>query len=61
MISNSIKTLDFDFNDDTQALQESIKNFCDGEIAPLAQEIDHSNDLELNQIKQIRVKENIDS
>ncbi len=44
MIPNSIKYLDFDFNDDTQVLLESIKNFCEGEIAPLAKEIDESND-----------------
>ena len=44
MIPNSIKDLDFGFNDDIQLLQESIKSFCEGEIAPLAQEIDESND-----------------
>ena len=44
MIPNSIKDLDFGFSDDIQLLQESIKSFCDGEIAPLAQEIDKSND-----------------
>ena len=44
MIPNSIKDLDFGFSDDLHLLQESIKSFCDGEIAPLAQEIDKSND-----------------
>ena len=44
MIPNSIKNLDFGFNDDILLLQESIRSFCEGEIAPLAQEIDKSND-----------------
>jgi len=44
MIPNSIKDLDFGFSDDLHLLQESIKSFCDGEIAPMAQEIDKSND-----------------
>ena len=44
MIPNTLKGLDFDLGDDVNLLKNSIQEFCDAEIAPLAQEIDKNND-----------------
>ena len=44
MISNLPENFNFNLGKDTDALQESIKAFCDKEIAPLAEDIDKSND-----------------
>ena len=44
MIPNTFKGLDFHLGSDIKALQETIKDFCKGEIAPLAQDIDKKND-----------------
>ena len=44
MIPNTTKGLDFNLGNDINALKESIQDFCIGEIAPLADEIDKKND-----------------
>ena len=44
MISNLPENFNFNLGEETDALQESIKAFCDKEIAPLAEDIDKSND-----------------
>ena len=44
MIPNTLKGLDFDLGDDVNLLKNSIQEFCNAEIAPLAQEIDKNND-----------------
>ena len=44
MISNLPENFNFNLGEETDALQESIKDFCDKEIAPLAEDIDKSND-----------------
>ena len=44
MISNLPESFNFNLGEETDALQESIKAFCDKEIAPLAEDIDKSND-----------------
>ena len=44
MIPNIFKGLDFHLGSDIKALQETIKDFCKGEIAPLAKDIDKKND-----------------
>ena len=44
MISNLPENFNFNLGEETDALQESIKTFCDKEIAPLAEDIDKSND-----------------
>ena len=44
MISNLPESFNFNLGEETDALQESIKTFCDKEIAPLAEDIDKSND-----------------
>ena len=44
MIPNTIKGLDFNLGKDINLLKESIEDFCKGEIAPLADEIDKKND-----------------
>ncbi len=43
MISNLPENFNFNLGEETDALQESIRVFCDKEIAPLAEEIDKSN------------------
>ena len=44
MISNLPENFNFNLGEETDALQKSIKAFCDKEIAPLAEDIDKSND-----------------
>ena len=44
MISNLPENFNFNLGEETDALQESIRVFCEKEIAPLAAEIDKSND-----------------
>ena len=44
MISNLPANFNFNLGEETDALQESIRVFCEKEIAPLAAEIDKSND-----------------
>ncbi|MEC8099729.1 MAG: isovaleryl-CoA dehydrogenase [Pseudomonadota bacterium] len=44
MIPNLPQNLNFSLGEGIDALQDSIKNFCDKEIAPLANSIDKSND-----------------
>ena len=48
MIPNTLKGLDFDLGNDVNLLKSSIQEFCDAEIAPLAQEIDRNNDFPSN-------------
>ena len=44
MISNLPENFNFNLGEESDALQESIRVFCEKEIAPLAAEIDKSND-----------------
>ena len=44
MISNLPENFNFNLGEEMDALQESIRVFCQKEIAPLAEEIDKSND-----------------
>ena len=44
MISNLPENFNFNLGEETDALQESIRVFCDKEIAPFAGDIDKSND-----------------
>ena len=44
MISNLPENFNFNLGEETDVLQESIRVFCEKEIAPLAAEIDKSND-----------------
>ncbi len=44
MIPNTLKGFDFQLGSDIDLLQESIKDFCLKEIAPLADSIDKNND-----------------
>ena len=45
MISNLPENFNFNLGEETDALQESIRIFCDKEIAPLASDIDKNNGL----------------
>ena len=44
MIPNTLTGLDFDLGNDVNLLKNSIQEFCNAEIAPLAEEIDKNND-----------------
>ena len=44
MIPNTFKELDFDLGNDVNVLKDSIQEFCEREIAPLADDIDKKND-----------------
>ena len=44
MIPNTFKELDFDLGNDINVLKDSIEEFCQREIAPLAEDIDKKND-----------------
>ena len=44
MIPNLPENFNFNLGEETDALQESIKVFCDKEISPLAESIDKNND-----------------
>ena len=44
MLSNLPDNFNFNLGDETDALQESIRIFCDKEIAPLSESIDKNND-----------------
>ena len=44
MISNLPDNFNFNLGEETDALQESIRVFCEKEISPLATEIDKNND-----------------
>ncbi|MBF97144.1 MAG: Acyl-CoA dehydrogenase [Alphaproteobacteria bacterium MarineAlpha9_Bin4] len=44
MIPNLPENFNFNLGDETDALQESIRVFCDKEISPLAESIDKNND-----------------
>ena len=44
MIPNIPENFNFNLGEEVDALQESIRVFCDKEILPLASEIDKSND-----------------
>ena len=44
MLSNLPDNFSFNLGDDTEALQESIRVFCEKEISPLSESIDKNND-----------------
>ena len=54
MISNLPENFNFNLGEEIDALQESIRAFCDKEIAPLAEEIDKSNNFPSDRYSQER-------